>query len=384
MSSWTHNRPSVATGSEFCILRQMARGTYFSTPEVLTFAQGSRPRPPEVTSAAINFRGIWARPSATDLLRMGLKPNDLKIIAVRVLEGSARTWMQPQIDGTLFRGQPHSFTSPTKSPDFSTTTSILSTQARQFSLPAPGREAALVPAVQAYLDRARRCLHYEDVYLDTKARQRVFWARRLHESTDGRALREARRVPFVHSWPTDGSRLMTGASFLDAVRIRANALPTHARMSRGQPHRERACRAGCLTEETRVPMSGTLAHVTQSCPRTHGARMRRHDAIVSLVGNRLQQQGWSVLRGPVSNTIAGRRKPDLVINSGDDSVLLDVQVVSRSAALRDAHLRKVTYYSTREVLSAVRGDGTSVPQVTSVTLTDRRGAVAWGRMVCGG
>lgn len=232
------------------------------------------------------------------------------------------------------------------------------------------RNVLQVPALQAELSNVRRALTVDGNQLLTKQRQRTYWARQLYRTFDGRGLKEAKKVPFVHGWVADGGRLLSGSAYMNAIRVRINALPTRSRVARGR-QLPRDCRAGCLIPGSRQPATETLTHIAQHCQRAHGLRVRRHDAILAKTCNRLHQKGWTVTREPVYVTSDGRRKPDIVLHRGDQSAIVDVQVVAGSGSLVEAHRRKTDYYSTREVIQQVQGGRAGAPLVTSLTVTYR-------------
>lgn len=130
------------------------------------------------------------------------------------------------------------------------------------------------------------------------------WAQRLYESVDGVGLKESARTTHQHQWVADGSRFLSGKDFVNCNRVRIGALPTKSRTSRRRPQ-DRRCRGGCLTQET-------LNHVLQHCHRTHGQRIKRHDAVVKYIARGCQRSGYEVHQEPHYNKEIGLRKPDIV------------------------------------------------------------------------
>lgn len=188
------------------------------------------------------------------------------------------------------------------------------------------------------------------------------WADRSYESVDGGGFKSSGKVPHQHDWVSDGSRLLTGRDFINCGRARIGALPTRSRTTRGRAA-DRRCRAGCLAQET-------VNHVLQHCHRTHGARIKRHDAAAAYIERKMPRRGYRVFREPRYNTCIGLRKPDLVGVLGHTAVVVDAQVVSEQTDLDEAHRRKVVYYSEPEVVNAIkeRHDVDTV-KVTSLTLS---------------
>ena len=170
----------------------------------------------------------------------------------------------------------------------------------------------------------------------TSKELRNWWARQLYAKVDGDGLKESAKVPQQHVWVQDGTRFLSGRDFLQACKLRINALPTRSRTARGRP-KERHCRAGCNRVET-------LNHVLQQCHRTHGGRIKRHDAITAFVCRALRTQGYEVSVEPKIDSDIGVRKPDIIAKMGITALVLDAQIVNDQISLDDAHERKITYY----------------------------------------
>lgn len=188
------------------------------------------------------------------------------------------------------------------------------------------------------------------------------WARILHSSIDGKALKESAKVPQQHQWVTDGNRFLSGKDFINAVKLRINAMPTRSRTSRGRIS-DRLCRAGCNAVET-------LNHVLQQCHRTHRARIERHDAIIKYIERALCKKCDSVEVEPCFVTDQGVRKPDLIAKKGTAAIVVDAQVVSEHIDLDSAHKKKSEKYHT---LANVIKDryGVTTVSFTSATLSYR-------------
>lgn len=173
------------------------------------------------------------------------------------------------------------------------------------------------------------------------------WSTKLYNSVDGAGLQASSDTPQQHQWIADGNRFLTGKDFINCARMRISAMPTRSRTARGRV-RDRRCRAGCLAQET-------LNHVLQVCHRTHAARIKRHNAILTYMERRIKNSGYVIHQEPHYNTSIGLRKPDIVAVMGRTAVILDAQVVSEQTDLTLAHRRKIDYYSKPEIISAVQG-----------------------------
>lgn len=224
--------------------------------------------------------------------------------------------------------------------------------------------AARTPSVVEEVRWARLAVTRSGELLDSPALCKGFWARQLHSSVDGRALADAGDVPEAHSWVSDGSGLLRGSDFIQAVKVRINAVPTRARCSRGRDAADRSCRAGCGMVET-------LGHVTQRCGATHGLRVRRHNNIMDYLAASLQRKGWTVRVEGLLHTSEGRRKPDLVATREDQVAVIDVQVVGCIPSLNRAHWEKADYYNTDEIAALLQGSAPGRPHFTSATVSFR-------------
>lgn len=177
----------------------------------------------------------------------------------------------------------------------------------------------------------------------------------LRESCDGNGLREVSSSKLSSHWVSAGADAIPGADYVHYHHIRANCIPSRARLSRGREGREVHCRAGCLERET-------PAHCVQRCFRSHGGRILRHNDLCRQVGGFLQQGGWHVDAELAFSTSAGRRRPDLTIAKGDEAVVVDAQVVSSETALDVSHERKVEKYRSCEDLADHVAEYTGVPR----------------------
>ena len=196
-----------------------------------------------------------------------------------------------------------------------------------------------------FRERAR-ILRHEGLSLDTKERVREAQKRKLYSSADGYGLKEAGNAPSsTLTWVTDGVMHQKGAAFIGAVKLRGGLIDTPARRSRGRDGSS-TCDYGCGTR-------ATLAHILQTCPRTWGPRIARHDSLVAYMTGRLIELNFSVEEEETVRTEEGVRKPDIVARKGARAIVIDAQVVSDGHPLDHANAEKVNYYNKEAVKSAV-------------------------------
>jgi hypothetical protein len=186
-----------------------------------------------------------------------------------------------------------------------------------------------------------------------------YWKEKLNLRVDGTSLREAELVPCVHHWVSDGTSMMTGGAYVDAIKIRSNSLPTRSRITRGLVTPNRKCRAGCGDLET-------IVHVLQHCHRTHGQRVKRHDFVANRLTQFLGQKEGGKLRRetrvprePTVQDSDRHKKPDILyVDPVGNGFSIDVQIVGVYLPLREIHLRKVRKY-----------DEESVPEIRDYVMT---------------
>ena len=201
----------------------------------------------------------------------------------------------------------------------------------------PAAKAAYMSArVQKKLQWAKRMA---DRYRDSSGNgARQYWTRALHASVDGYELRESGKTTESTGSIAQRSHCVPGRDYIQYVHTHINTLPSRIRTSRGQrENRVLACRAGCLETET-------TAHIIQNCPRTHGGRIHRHNAVAHILAENLNRLGYVTEEEPPLRTTVGLRKPDILAVKGSKVTLIDAQIVSGATALDDAHNRKSSYY----------------------------------------
>jgi hypothetical protein len=165
----------------------------------------------------------------------------------------------------------------------------------------------------------------------------TYWKNRLHDSVDGKELRDVCHTTASSNWLRSSSHVLSGADYVHAVHVRINCLPSRSRTSRGRVTADGTlCRGGCGRVETTY-------HTIQECFRTHGGRVLRHNKLVDVLACSLASKGWTVLKEPHMRTSVGLRKPDLICKKGNEIKVIDAQVVSGSS-LDAAHTNKTNKY----------------------------------------
>ena len=230
------------------------------------------------------------------------------------------------------------------------------------------REVCSFPWFKREMDKWRKPTHHAGLLTSTPQLRRDAFKHDLTVlKVDGRGLRDSALVPAQHSWLENCTALMSGAKFSAAIGVRLATLPTRGRSSRGRPGSGWCDCCGPPTVEH-------LYHVLQTCPRTHGPRIARHDRILAEVDKMFRRIGYSTVVEPPFTTVQGLRKPDLLVyGEGKPCVVLDVAVSADNLPDPDTrHWDKVRYYSQyEEISSAVERISGLRPEFSSVTLNWR-------------
>lgn len=216
--------------------------------------------------------------------------------------------------------------------------------------------------IQTEVALCSRRLNDNGNIIDHPRKINIKFAKALHDSVDGKALKGSSDVPQQHQWVADGTKFLSGRDFLHCCKLRINAIPTKSRSSRGRAN-DRSCRAGCGVVET-------MNHIQQICFRTHATRISRHNAICKYIAKKLLQKSFLVWEEPIIQTPDGIRKPDVVARKGDMVYVIDAQIVGEQINKDTAHLNKSNYYRPYEDLIKVLTGGSSVT-FTSSTLSWR-------------
>ena len=229
------------------------------------------------------------------------------------------------------------------------------------------KEVCKLDSFKKELRKWSKPVEFRGLLAATKPMRRQALAHHLHASVDGKGLRHAALVPSAHGWVTAGTSLLAGRKFNAALGVRFNCLPTRLRAARGRPEANSSCDCcgpGVLE---------SLSHELQVCPRTHGARVKRHDRVVDQTRRILSRLKYEVLVEPHIETAAGLRKPDLVAYApGKPTTVLDAAITSDMYDDPDTpHQGKVDKYNTLEIKRKVEQLTGSEPGFSSVTISWR-------------
>ncbi|KAG8174079.1 hypothetical protein JTE90_005171 [Oedothorax gibbosus] len=162
--------------------------------------------------------------------------------------------------------------------------------------------------------------------------------RRMMKLTcDGVGLQEAHKVPTASEWVLEGTKLMSGRAFINAIQVRTGTLYSRARAARGRniPHQ---CSRGCSQPET-------LNHILQNCYASDKLRIIRHNRLVEYIHRGAQQRKFSSHVEPEFSLPAGKLKPDLVLYREDKAIIVDAQIINDQYPLEKANQNKIEKYT---------------------------------------
>ena len=208
------------------------------------------------------------------------------------------------------------------------------------------KAVAIGPTFVGVRKRCQRLTKVAGVELKSGKDALDLMAEKLHKSVDGRGLQHQHQTPHINNWVTNGNVLLSGGDYILCLKVRGNLLPSVERSSRGRRTELAKCEAGCSSV-------GTLAHISQSCVRTHRLRCSRHDSVLDVVIHGIEAHGGTVIREPNIPTQHGVRKPDLIAMVGETAYVIDVTITADCSYMKRPYEEKVKYYKKQEILEWV-------------------------------
>lgn len=172
------------------------------------------------------------------------------------------------------------------------------------------------------------------------------WTDRIKGEANRRGLIQCNQDTASNSWVSNPPPFWRGYEYTQAIKLRANSLPTKGNMS--VPEGQRYCRAG---NPGRIE---TLCHIRQASSRSHNARMQRHNHIAKILMNKAKVINSQVLWEPPITLASGEQKrPDLVITKGKEAWIIDVEVFwGEPNALATTRDSKNKVYNKPEIIQA--------------------------------
>lgn len=193
----------------------------------------------------------------------------------------------------------------------------------------------------------------------SKAEVREGWGDVLSNSVDGRELRYPEVDKASHEWLLRPARVFPRLH-MRGIQLRGGLLPTKARSGRGNNRQvtSTTCRGACHSVET-------LNHILQVCEITHDARCARHNRVLHRLEQKLRKKGVRTKLEPVIPSGSSFIKPDLIIETGNQLVVLDVSVVAGYRMAESWDL-KVEKYGRPDRVADIR-KWAAIPEKTRVS-----------------
>lgn len=209
------------------------------------------------------------------------------------------------------------------------------------------KESHLTQAIKKskyYIDSHAKCVEKLTGVVGgvDKSDSAKYWETELESMVDTKGLTESRHCGESSSWIGHNSNRISGQDYVHYHHIRLGILPTLARRSRGSVE-PRQCRFGCASSETNY-------HVIQTCARTQGGRILRHNRVLQILHEALRPKHKHVYREMQFWTGDGYKIPDLTLTNGHTAVVIDVHVVRGEDMAKD-RLEKVMKYQNAKGLS---------------------------------
>src|SRR6218665_1753435 len=227
---------------------------------------------------------------------------------------------------------------------------------------------AIGPTFVGVRNRCQRLTKVAGVELKSGKDALDLMSDKLHKSVDGRDLRYQHQTAHVNNWVTSGNTLLSGGDFILCLKVRGNLLPSAERSTRGRRTELIKCEAGCNSV-------ATLAHISQSCTRTHRLRCARHDSVLDVVIQGIEVRGGTTIREPNIPTKQGARKPDLVALVGETAYVVDVTITADCSDMQRPYDEKVDYYKRPEIIEWVARSFPGKPCVFGAIVLNWRGAM---------
>lgn len=227
---------------------------------------------------------------------------------------------------------------------------------------------ATTSGYQRLLASTKRCTSIKGHHITTKDVCQVVLRDQLLASCDGKGLCHQGETLCANACVTDGTLLLNGGDYIQAIKVRRNLLPTMERTTRGRRNGNPLCDAGCNATES-------LGHISQSCVRTHRLRTDRHNAVVQFVWKKCEGNQLEVLVDPHIQTRLGIRIPDLIIYDTNTVYVVDVAICADWFSLKKPYDAKLLYYHQEDIVNWVTTNFPDRGIVFEAVVLNWRGAI---------
>ncbi len=216
---------------------------------------------------------------------------------------------------------------------------------------------ALMAEGGARIDRLRRELILEGEPVNSADHENSIHRRVMLQKVDTKGLVEAQAHPASSSWVRNDRLPLSGGDFIKAINVRCAGLATKAKLARhnGTSNRCSSC----------ADAVANLGHLLQVCPRTHGARIKRHDQVEHRLVTALNRAKYRTKTNNRFQTQDGLLKPDIIAWRDDRILVVDPTIVADNANMSGCALNKTLKYG---------GDRLKEQVIAYVRSKDQRGS----------
>ncbi|GAA47678.1 beta-catenin-like protein 1 [Clonorchis sinensis] len=167
--------------------------------------------------------------------------------------------------------------------------------------------------------------------INTKEELVSAWGDGLHNSVDGRGLRELVASPLSNRWLVFPERVFPRI-FIRGIQLRCNLLRTRVRSARhGHGGQTILCCGNCGQPES-------LVHILQSCCITDDAKCARHNRVARKLTKRLGRLGYTVFEESVSFI-----RPDPIAVRERRATVIDVVIILDGRGVAVCNEKKQKY-----------------------------------------
>uniref|UniRef100_A0A0K2V119 Reverse transcriptase n=1 Tax=Lepeophtheirus salmonis TaxID=72036 RepID=A0A0K2V119_LEPSM len=169
----------------------------------------------------------------------------------------------------------------------------------------------------------------------------------LYKKINTQGLESSQQGHKNFSFLTSRTMNVSDLEFAPAVQIMAGSVTTKSKIARFK-----TLEGGNKCESCADKVKN-LAHILQVCPRVHGARTKRHDAIQELVERSLTHRGIPFTKNNVVPHKGSCLKPDLIIRKDGKVYLADPTIVSDNCLLSEREEEKCRLYGSNEFKDSI-------------------------------
>ena len=203
----------------------------------------------------------------------------------------------------------------------------------------------------------------QNIEIVAKRDEDEYWRSKILNTVDGQHLSIQTNSANTARWITNATKLMPGADYIKALKVRSNSIKTEDRRRRYTKVGSTVCDAGCMSQES-------MNHIVQKCPKTWSARTKRYDKLCKFLERILTGKGLKTICEASFRCVTSKQeglKPDLVVALKEKAAIIDVTVVSDSneEGMAAAYRKKRDKHHREDLMKEVM---TSLPGTTEASM----------------